>query len=478
MRFALVDWMKQSSPYRGLMWLVVFVVVFVGAVVGLRYGFRSGERDEARDKAAGAGSWCCPTPEADRVKGEEYSPLPPVKPKEVPAYLTDPKTLTQVTDSETLDSYPFYYLLYQLKAGDPGALAREAQPVPAMAELAKLSAGAAVSLEGKVRGMDDRADLGIPDADILKASEYEIEDAGGNLYLVYAAVDVSGIEVGDDVKVVGRYFRFHKHLPSWEGEEAKERRAPVVVVREVDGSRHARDAACLAKVRDGVFGEEAKAFYYLITLVGDLSQDELKRRASPALTEQVIDSSPAEARGKFVAVDGALLRYEPRNEAPNIAGVKRLYRCILRTRDNRWYWVYTLDDPKQFSKRDVVRAYGVFFKRRLYRSDAGFEQTTFLMMARRLVAVRLKNSYALAILALVIGGVTFVALAVAMVVESLKRREHERRVQELAAKMRPKNINEAGRNLAARMRQARDANAGSAGGSDDGPRPAEPGGAG
>ena len=177
----------------------------------------------------------------------------------------------------------------------------------------------------------------------------------------------------------------------------KEAPTPVIVAREVDGSRYLNDPSCLEAVNDGTNGLEAKAFYYLANLVKKMTQEEIKKRVDGTLTPEILRRSPAGARGRLVAIEGALMWKQPEDEPPNIAGIDRLYWCILRGEGGERVWVYAVEEPEGIKKRDIVKAYGVFFKTYRYSDRQYRERIALVMMARRLVRVEYKHAPHLAI---------------------------------------------------------------------------------
>ncbi len=465
---------RGRSPFRGIILVAAFGVMMLGMYFAVQRFARQymtpGERGEDAPAAEGK------SPSTPSYKGEP-EPRPA---KEIPSYLTDPAFLRDTVMSEgALANTAFYQLLYQMKIADLEKLRKQAEPAPPPEEIGKLPVGAPVLLEGDVVSLRVCDEYTIPAAGISSATEYEIKDARGNLYLVYAVYDVKGIDEGDHVKLAGRFFRMFGHTPSWkaelngegdreagppekaagtEPEPRPKKPTPVIIAWGLEAPQYLTDASVLRKVYDGTFGQEPKVFYYLVHKVQGLSQEQLKEQADGSLTPESMERFPAAARDKVVAVDGVLKQTQVIFQPPNIGEVKQLYLCILHTSGGQWVWVYTLEDPAPLALRDQVRAYGVFFKTYRYISapPASKEVLTSLMMARRLVPLEYRSSPSI-ILAAMVGGCLLIVLFVAAVLFDRRSSRHVgRHVRGLAAKSRPRDIDAAARRLSSRAREAKD----------------------
>jgi len=445
------------SPYRGIVWAAVLgaaLIIIYGMTLykpgpheepATRPGQRSGEETTAPAKARKAGL-------AATLEGE-----PEGATAELPSYLTDPDTLKKVEHSSAaLDTFSFYYLLYQLKIADVAKLEREALPAPGPEEMANWQPGKAVSFEGTVLLMEKRVDLSIPDVGILAATQYEMRDARGQRYLVFTVYEMKGVEPGDKVNLVGRYLRLYTEPKAEKDKDGHIIPTPVIIAREVDGSRYLNVPSCLAEIRDGALGHEAKPFYYLANGVRRLTQDELRAGAAPELTPDALARSPAFARGRIVVIEGSVILTQTVEDSPNIAGIGRFYWTILRTRERMPVWVYTLEEPKGIQKRDPVRVYGVFMKSRQYRSTQGFEETALIVIGRRLLRLEATKSHTLALIVLVGGAVMAILLAIVVVWDRRTSRQFVRHVHGLAARGRPQNIDAIARDVASRAREAKD----------------------
>jgi hypothetical protein len=440
------------SPYRGIIWAFIFILAFLIFALALRQK---------------AGEWQPRVPQNNAEDAEEKKP--PREPrvgaeletedgprrKELPAYLTNSETLEHVVESESLDTYPFYYILYQAKIAGPDALRERAQPLPPTEQLDGLRAGAPVSIEGTVAAYRERTELCIPDADIPYAVQHEIRCPDGRIVLAFTVQRVRGVAEGDRVTLVGRYLRTFPHVPTTAPKDAEEQPAPVVIARRVDAPQLLDDPSVLKDVKDGSFSLEAKPYYYLLHRVESLSQAELKKRADPEITEETIERATAQCRGRFVAIEGKLILTDQRDEPPNIAHIDRTYRCIIRTRNNRWFWIYTLEDPRRFARRDVVKGYGLFFKSYRFTSAAGYERLAYVLFARRLVEVQYEAPTHLTPVLLVLGAVTFLGLLIAVLLETRRRRQMDEHVRQLGARTRPRDLDQTARAAAARTRKER-----------------------
>ncbi|MFH1732503.1 MAG: hypothetical protein ABIF82_12750 [Planctomycetota bacterium] len=444
------------SPYRGIVWAVV-----LGAALIIIYGmsvYKPRPREEpAPPGQPNRGETTAPAKAekaavAATLEGEPEGAAP-----ELPAYLTDPDTLKEAAHSSAaLDTFSFYYLLYQLKISDVAKLEEDAVPAPGPEGMANWQPGKAVSLEGTVGLMEKRADLSIPDVNILAATQYEIRDARGQRYLVFTVYEMKGVEAGDKVNLVGRYLRLYAEPKAEKDKDGQIVPTPVIIAREVDGSRYLNDPSCLAEIRDGALGHEAKPFYYLANGVRRLTQDELKAGAEPELTPVELARSPAFARGRIVVIDGSVILTQTVEDSPNIAGIDRFYWTILRTRERVPVWVYTLEEPKGIQKRDPVRVFGVFMKSRQYRSKQGFEEAALIVIGRRLLRLEATKSHSLALIVLVGGAVIAILLVIVVVWDRRTSRQFGRHVHTLAARGRPQNIDAIARDVASRARQAKD----------------------
>ena len=448
MHFNRASGRKETNPYRGIIW----AAVFCGALLIIVYAGRQlmGPSEENGDRTT------APLPPKERVSAPAQPKIEP-KTDELPRYLTDASVLEEMVDSEDLNSYAFAHLLYQLKKADKSKLANEVRPLPPRDQIGKTKTGAYVSLEGTVRVIRPREDLAVPKGGIPAVTQYEIEDAKKNTHLVFTVYKAQGVRKQDRVSVLGRYYRLYPYLRAGELDATKEAPTPVIVAREVDGSRYLNDPSCLEAVNDGTNGLEAKAFYYLANLVKKMTQEEIKKRVDGTLTPEILRRSPAGARGRLVAIEGALMWKQPEDEPPNIAGIDRLYWCILRGEGGERVWVYAVEEPEGIKKRDIVKAYGVFFKTYRYSDRQYRERIALVMMARRLVRVEYKHAPHLAIAAVIIGVITLAALVIAVMIERKKGRQFGKHVQQLSAKTRPKDLNQAARAIASRTRQAREA---------------------
>ena len=212
MRFGPASQPKETSPFRGILWTAAFAV----AVLIIVYGGSSLLRPRGEEEVGTPPlRHDAPKPpvlrtghEIDTASAASLSPV-----------LTDPRSLTEATESEALDTDGFYYLLYQSKIADEAKLAAEAAPVPAPDKVAELKPGTPVRLAGTVVSVNSRIDLAIRAAAITEPGQYEIKDSEGNLYLVFTTYRVLGVEAGDKVKVITVTVVFH--LPGTKQESAK-----------------------------------------------------------------------------------------------------------------------------------------------------------------------------------------------------------------------------------------------------------------
>lgn len=444
------------SPYRGIVWAAV-----LGAALIIIYGvslYKPGPREEPAPPGQPNGEeTTAPAKARKAVVAATLEGAPEGATRELPSYLTDPDTLKKVEHSSAaLDTFSFYYLLYQLKIADMAKLEKDAVPAPGPEEMANWQPGKAVSLEGTVLLMETRVDLGIPDAGMLAATRYEMRDARGKRYLVFTVYEMKGVESGDNVNLVGRYLRLYAEPKAEKDKDGHIIPTPVIIAREVDGSRYLNDPSCLAEIRDGALGHEAKPFYYLANGVRRMTQDELKAGAVPELTPDALARSPAFARGRLVVIDGSVILTQTVEDSPNIAGIDRFYWTILRSRERVPVWVYTLEEPKGIQKRDPVRVYGVFMKSRRYRSKQGFEEAALIVIGRRLLRLETTKSHTVALIVLVGGTVIAILLAIVIVWDRRTSRQFSRHVQDLAARGRPQNINAIARDVASKTRQAKE----------------------
>ena len=452
---------RWMNPYIGVMWATAVCVALLIVAYGM-IATKPEKGSEGTAKPSGGGAPAEETtPPAKAHRAVVVATLEPepqgVTGKKIPPYLTDPETLKKEPGSAAIGTFPFFYLLYQAEIGDQATVVGQAVPAPGAAKMADWEPGKAVSLEGTIVAMESRVDLGIPEAGIRSATQHRIEDATGGRYLVFAVHAMRGVGPGDTVNVVGRYLRLYDDPEAADGTRGDALATPVIVARQVDGSKYLEDASCLDEVRDGTLGHLAKPFFYLANRVGKMSQSELIAKADGTLTPDILERFPKKARGKAVAIDGNIvLPPQAVDETPNIAGTGPTYWTILRTRPGLPVWVYALEKPEGFLKGDAVRVHGLFFMSRKYRKE-GFERTALIVVARRLIPVTVGESQGLA-LAVVIGGVIIVILLVIGV--SLERRtgrKFNRHVHDIAAKARPRDLNRAAREATRRARERKGA---------------------
>jgi hypothetical protein len=451
MKFGTRSEKPAANPFRGLF----IAVALASGLFVLIYGLSRQLGDAGKPTAPPPAAPEAPTePERPmgRVDADVFDPAKadPDEAKEPPSYLTDPTTLDLVVASNTLDIYPFYYLLYQCKIADQAQLKQDAIPAPPPGQADQFKVGQTMTLSGDVLTVEPRQDLAIPDVDITKPVQYEIVNAKGEVYLVYTAHEMVGVDMNDRVNVTGSYLFHFPHIPTGSPKDAKPMPTPVVIAREVDGSHYATDPKSLEGVRDGTFAHEPKPFYYLLNQVRRMSETELQQKADKNLTPDALLRDPAAARGQAVVVDGTLIMTQKNRKEPNIAGIETLYWCPIRTRTGELFWVFTLEEPRGFQSKDVVRAHGVFMKMRRFTSRAKFEQQALVVVARRLLRVEYEKSNSLVWLTVVLGAVTFVVLLVAVRWEMVRSREAKKHAQSIASKSRPGNLNEVARAAAKR----------------------------
>ncbi len=468
-RFAKQDKKGQDSPYRGA---IIAIAVMIGVLL-LGYGgsqlIRRSTHEEPRVHRESA--------EIHEYEEPELAPEPELSPEEK-ASLADPSSLHHVYDSNIVGSnQAFYHLLYSMKTASEAELARlaeQAVPAPSSDELQEdpLDPGTPVHLAGDVvRIRFPLSRLEIPKANI-KTIEYEVRDDDGNRYSVYAVGPVSGIEEGDPIRVVGRYLRPISEGIVFSGPdgrltrqltldllgEAKEIFKPIIITRRPDPTPLLERDDILDRVKDDELGHAAKPLYYLVHKVQNMSDEEIERLAEEnrGLTLDQIDDAPADARGKFVPFEGVLIATQRQRKQANIAEVDALHWSAVRGRGGHRVWVYTLERPAGLARHDTVRVHGVFFKRRYYEDQRGYELPALLFVARRMERVeRVVQTPNIGALVLVLGGLVAIGMTIAVVLErrsSLGAADHAHR---LAARRRPANLNEAARQVAAR-KQARE----------------------
>jgi hypothetical protein len=447
MRFSQQERTEGSRAFR-----TVIIVLAIGgalaliAFVGTRFlGAQAERRDRPEAKSLDLPPERDPKAPAYRAPGEPES-------KKLPEYLFTPETLKDAVDSQVLDSYPFYYLLYQAKVTPPAKFREQAVPAAGPEQMKRLSPGQPVELEGDILSITPRDDLRIPDADITDVMMYEIVDARHNVFLVLAVHGMSGVLEGDRVKVLGRYLQQFPHVRTGTDRREAEESAAVIVARAVDGSHLVRNPDSLDRVQDYKPYFLAKPLYYVVDLVRRTPQATLKAEADTSITPAQMEQDPAAIRGKVVRVQGGVIQTQRRAEPPNIAGVDNLYRCVIRTNEGRWLWVYTPEEPKGFKRYDLVRAYGVFLKAQRYVSRKREERDAPVIIAKRLLRTRYQESPGLGYMLLIIAVATIVAIAIAVAVESRRRREVAQRVQALSSHTRPRNLDSQLRTIAARRR--------------------------
>lgn len=463
MRFMNVSTGRESNPYRGIIVAVALAAALLIVILSVRHIWAPpAQRPETgAPPAVPEPEDAFPSQPQAQVE-EQQAPKPTPEPSQepsakLPSYLTDPQILEKTTYSATLDNYPFYHLLYQMKIAELDELARDAVPAPPPAEIERLKRGAPVTLEGTVVALIPRKDLAIPDVDIKGATQYEIKTGDGNVYLVFTVYMMSGVSEGDEVKVLGRYLRLYQyasHEYAQEGQEERELPTPVIIAREVDGSKYASDPSVLGEVSDETFSYEAKAFYYLANLVRGLSPEEIRSRVDETVSLEAIHQAPAAERGKFVIVEGFVIRAQTVDDTPNIANIGRMYRTILRSSEGPPLWVFTFEDPRSLDVGEGVRVHGVFFKRLYYQNKQGYEFSAYLVVARRLDRIEYKENPYFAILTLAGGTVLIIALVIAVIMERRTSRKVAQHVRELSARARPRNLNDVAREIAAKTRKA------------------------
>ena len=451
------DKVSPTSPYKGVLLAIFFALILLILLVTLK-GFVAGT------KKGGTGA----TPQGDSNLIETTEPaeiLSPSEPTELPRYLTDPSTLAVAQASDSIQSHALYYLLYNMKVGDIEKLRERASPAPPPDEMDQLSAGAVVTITGTVRSVTPDPTIALPAAGIDKAFQYEILDSENRLYLVLAIYEVGGIWRGDKVQLVGRYLRKIPHAPVEIGLAEQEdappseqtfqsRPVPVIIAQGLEAPQYMSDPSVLTAVVDGTAVQEAKPFYYLLNQISAASHEELKKSAVPELTAEAIERHPAPARGRIVKIDGAVLQIVPREEYPNIANIKHVYRCILRTPSGQAFWVYTIEEPRGLNRGDAVRAYGPFFKSFTYKTAQFTERTAYVMMAKRLVPLTYEHSNILVYVVLVFALLVIIGAGVGWHLEARRSKQFGTHIRGLWSKSRPKNLNAIAREVARRKDEA------------------------
>ncbi|MFO7899745.1 MAG: hypothetical protein R6V58_11885 [Planctomycetota bacterium] len=473
MRFVGPNKQGKDNPYRG----VIIAAVALVALLLVGYGGSQLVKWSAgREKEAPGG----PSPELPEYEESLPEPEPELSPQERARY-SDPSSLEEVYESNIVgQNDAFFHLLYWMKTASEEELSRlaeRARPAPPGEGLRAdpLEPGTAVRLAGRVVTIRSRLpELSIPKANI-ETAQYEIRSDAGHLCSVYAVHAVAGIEEGDPVKVVGRYLRLISHGTTFSGStgrlirglsfglvgEPKEVLLPIIITRELDGSPIFEQETVLDEVADDQLGHEAQPFFYLVHRVQGLSQEEIVRRAeqNEALTLERIDRDPASARGRFVTVEGVLIATQRHRKQPNIAGVRHVYWCAIRGKGegDRKVWVYTLDRPAEFARHDMVRAHGVFLKRRFYYDQKSREQPALLFVARGLerIEYRVKTPN-IGPLVLLLGAVVLVGMVIAVLVDRRRSQAVARHAHELEARNQAGDLNETARAVAARRREERE----------------------
>ena len=455
------------SPWRGVMW----VAVLAGALFVVSYGMRGATSKKdgvpgAEDAKTGAGEKATTSP-AKKHPGSIIAVLEPepqgVVGEEIPPYLTDPATLKREEGSAAIGTFPFFYLLYQAEVGDDAKIAEAAVPAPGVEKMAEWEPGKAVSLEGTITSVQERVDLGIPEARMASTTQYRMRGIDGTAYMVFTAHPMEGVGSNDTVNVVGRYLRLYDDPEAARSTKGAPRPTPVIVARQVDGSRYLKDVSCLDKVRDLSHRLLAKPFYYLVNRVSEMGRAELVASVDASLTPKELERSPEEARGKAVAVDGNIIMMPHEwGETPNIAGTGRVYRTVLLPQSKTPVWVFTREKPKGFLMMDLVRARGLFMQVGTY-SKKGRDYRALIVVARSLAPVTVVESYGLG-LAVVTGvAIVVILLVIGVRIDRRTGRTFNRHVHSLAAKSRPKDLNASGRELAARIRKSKEAPGGASG---------------
>jgi hypothetical protein len=446
MRFSPPDASSRFSPFRGLV-----IVLGVGGAVALIsfvgiHALRATKPQAMPLKVA---------PQDDPRTTRPYeAPVSPPE-AELPAWALSEETLRDAVDSQALSSYPSYYLLYQASIKPPESFRDTAVPAAGPEQMKKMEPGQPVELEGEVLSVTPRTDLAFADAGIDDVHMYEIADAKDRIFLVLTVHGMSGVHAGDRVRVLGRYLQQFAHVRTGSEKTAAEAEesASVIVARAVDGSGLASNPASLKTVKDQTPYFLAKPLYHVVDLVRRTPQAVLREQADRTIPPEQLVVDPAGVRGTILRVQGGVIQTQRRSEPPNIAGVENLYRCVLRTNDGHWLWVYTLEEPRGFRKYDLVRAYGVFLKLQRYVSVTREERDAPVIIAKRLIPTRYEESADLSYMLLIIAFATIVGIGVAVVVENRRRRAVAEHVQTLSGRSRPKDLNSQLRSIAARRRE-------------------------
>ncbi len=420
-----------------------------------------GEKQESRVDTKGA---------AELPPGEkpDFAALPVGKPqpklaipkedveKKLP-FLTDPKTLEQVTDQNAdLESGPLFYVLYQVYQDTQEKLRAEAEKAVDWTSLWDKAAAyrnKAVRVSGDLVRMWEQP-LGENPMGVTKLYAYRLraENAPpaskGHLYDVYTIEKLKGALRYDRIAAYGRFLK--AQLAEAERLDDPDLHTAVVVARALERPTYLDEPRLPGPVVDGN-RPEARPLYWLLKRASTVAFDELRAKANRDLTYLDFVNRPERYRARPVAISGQLRRLVRINLPENLLGMTDVFYGQLADHDRHLNTFYCLDVPEGIHDSDPVVVYGYFLKKWTYTSEGGYEVHSPVIVAKRMLVVDYEEAGSGRMLQVglgIIAGVTAIALGFAIVAAHKKDRRaadtrRQRESARLQAKLHPSEAAEA-----------------------------------
>lgn len=414
-----------------------------------------GEKQESRVDTKGATE----LPPGERP---DFAPVPVGRPqpklaaskedieKKLP-FLTDPKTLEQVTDQNAdLEPGPLFYVLYQVFQDTPDKLRAEAEKV---AEWMLLWDKAAAYRNKPLRVSGElvrtwEQPLGENPMGITKLYAYRLRaenappTSKGHLYDVYSIEKLRGALRYDKLAAFGRFLK--AQLAEAERLDDPDLHTAVLIARSIEPPTYLDEPHIPGPLVDGN-RTEARPLYWLLKRAKSVPFEELRAKANRNLTYLDFVNRPERYRARPVAVSGQLRRLVRINLPENLLGMTDVFYGQIADRDRHMNTFYCIDVPEGIHDGDPVVLYGYFLKKWTYTSEGGYEVQSPVIVAKSLLVLDYEgvgSGRPLQVGLGIIVAVTAIALGFAIVAAHRKDRQaaearRQRESARIQARLRP-----------------------------------------
>ena len=242
-----------------------------------------------------------------------------------------------------------------------------------------------------------------------------------------------GFSSGEFVVLRGYFLRLYTMKKSGEI-------CPLLVGKRFDPPEWLTDPASLESVRDGGFGREHRAVYYLINKIMGMTAEQITQAVDKSITPTEMKTSPEKVRGKFVSFTGPIIQLRKQVLDSNPTGLSECYVGYLLNTDDQPCMFYVLDNPAGLEELHPARIDGIFMKNYRYVTQRSTEREASVIIGRVLTAGPTLDASNVHLLIFIVCVVGLVALTTAGVIEAraARRRMRESRLKILARA--PKNL--------------------------------------